>query len=85
MSHRIVKAKFVRRSLCKCGFPVLRDNVPLGKIYSVYPESVQPFVYFCGGCHLLNQWAVIWAEDGVVEPGWLPLGIFELDEGLEES
>lgn len=79
---RRVKAKYVRRSVCECGFPALHDSVPLGKIYTVYPDTVRNGGILCGGCGARTDLQLIDADDVGGRIGTLPLGIFEFDEGL---
>jgi hypothetical protein len=79
---RAVKAKYVKRSVCDCGFPTLEESVPLGKVYTVYPDSVSPGAILCGGCGSKFPVKFIDADDVGGRIGALPLDIFELDEGL---
>lgn len=75
-----VKAKYVKKSLCSsnCTFPILGDHVPLGKLYTVYPETKEPFRLRCGGCGTWTPVQCVLA-DSPNGPAWLPLGIFELE------
>ena len=77
-SHVIVRAKFVRLSVCPCGFPALSESIPLGKVYEVYSVPVQ-VAMICGGCKTSLHIPMV----AVAKPGrgLLPHGIFEFDEG----
>jgi hypothetical protein len=77
-----VSTKYVRTSACECGFPVMNADVPLGKIYRVYPESIEHGKLRCGGCGKISPCDLILADDGVKPMGWLMLAILELDEGI---
>lgn len=81
---RKVKAKYVKRSICECGFPIMRESVPLGKLYLVYPDSVTGGAVLCGGCGSKFPVRLILADDeqSCRSIGAVPLEIFELDEGL---
>lgn len=73
-----VKAKLVRRGVCDCGYPAIRETVPLGKLYLVYPATVARGTLNCGGCHKEFPIDVIAAEP----EGLMFLGLLELDEGV---
>jgi hypothetical protein len=72
-----VNAKYVNLSSCECGYPALHEEVPLGKIYRVFPDSIAHGKILCGGCRRVSACPIISTEDG----GWLPLGILELGAG----
>jgi len=71
---------YQRYSICECGFPILNDGIPLGRVYEVDEESVRGGVNMrCGGCgNVLMNLSVIDAREepsGRFAP--LPLAIFE--------
>lgn len=75
-----MKAKYVKRSICSCGFPALNEKVPLGTMYEVTNDTIidQEFTFICGGCH--KRWPVEAVEvvrEGAERPGYLPKEIFE--------
>lgn len=80
MIHR---AQFARYSLCDCGFPVLAESIPLGKIYRVYPANTKTATMVCGGCgiEITGKW--IYALDERGHPGYIPIDILEIDEKPE--
>jgi hypothetical protein len=77
-----VKAKFVRYSVCICGFPIL--DVPLGTEYEVDPRDTTPCTVICGGCGKHNQVTAIWVFSRTGErPGYMPKDIFEFLDQTE--
>lgn len=39
-----------RLSLCPCGYTVLHDHIPLGRVYHVDVADAQAYGMRCGGC-----------------------------------
>jgi hypothetical protein len=77
-----LKAIYSHRSLCPCGHPALRDDVPLGTVYEVNPARKAMFVFCCGGCgHCIDLPGIYVEARGKGSGGYLPSGIFEIDEG----
>lgn len=76
-----VQAKYVKYSVCECGFPALKVGTPMGKLYTAETESVRPISMQCGGCGKILDLKFITVSDGVQRPGPLPIDIFEFDEG----
>lgn len=37
---RIAKRAYSNFSICECGYPALRESVPLGKVYEVDEDSI---------------------------------------------
>lgn len=80
----MVNAKYVRYSICECGFPILSESIPLGQLYIADPQNTKWGKFGCGGCGKIIEVhciAVYRVGSGML-PGYLPLEIFELDEGL---
>ena len=77
-------AKFVKYSICECGFPILSEDVPLGTVYVVHPDERECGRFRCGGCgKIIEAIPCIVAESRAGgRPGFLPAEIFEIDEGL---
>jgi len=79
-----MKAKFIKYSICICGFPILGDDVPLGKEYEVDTRDTTPCTVICGGCGKENQVMAIWVFSRAGErPGYLPRDIFEFPDQTE--
>jgi hypothetical protein len=74
----MIAATYARRSVCACGFPVLKESVPMGKSYQVSPESIIHGGILCGGCGQKTCCDLIQTADG----GWLPIGILELEGSM---
>jgi len=75
-----MKAKFVRYSICICGFPILGDEIPIGTVYEVDPGNTTPVTVLCGGCGKQNEMTAIWVFSRAGErPGYLPRDIFEIE------
>ncbi len=48
--------KLARLSICPCGFPVLRDDIPLGTVYTVDTATIRKgFTYRCGQCGAIQE------------------------------
>jgi hypothetical protein len=68
---------YATKSICSCGDSVLRDDISLGRIYEVRPDSRDWMVYQCGACGVHRPVEVIDVRDdasGQFRP--LPFGIF---------
>lgn len=51
MENKLVKAILTRLSICDCGFPLLKEDIPLGTEYNVHPHTIRKgMTYICGGC-----------------------------------
>ncbi len=72
-----MKVLYVKKSLCPCGFPVLSDGIPLGKVYDVEPIVTEPMTLICGGCKQEIKVKAIWVYGEL--QGFLPSEIFDLD------
>jgi len=77
-------AKFVKRSICECGFPVLAVDVPVGRTYTIRPEDTRELEMICGGCatRIRRTWVYVEGYGPGHQSGYLPVEIFEIDEGL---
>lgn len=73
----------VRESVCSCGFPALKTDVPLGTRYTVDLDSVTyDYSMRCGGCGKKLRLQTIWAmKRGDRLGGYLPAELFELPSG----
>ena len=82
-----MKAIFVRYSMCICGYPMMKDSIPIGTVYEVNENRTAPFTWRCGGCHKIQTVTGIWVLPREGQPessaGLLPLEIFELEKGKE--
>lgn len=76
---RKATAVYVKKSIC-CGDSVLYKDIPLGRTYTVYPDSVGPGDYCCGACGKCFPVPIILTENSDGTDGWLPLGIFEIGQ-----
>lgn len=76
-----VWAKTVRRGICECGYPVLEESVPLGKMYLVDPNTIGPGRIGCGGCGKITACDLIevW-DEGAGRQATMPLGVLQLGE-----
>lgn len=72
------KAKFIKYSVCICGFPILSDTIPLGTEYEVDLNDTPDCTVICGGCGKHNPVKTVWVFSRAGEhPGYLPMEIFE--------
>lgn len=74
-----MKTLVIKLSICKCGFPVLKDSIGLGAEYEVIPGSEYPFTMICGGCGTPIPCRGIFVKaKGESHGGYLPKDIFDL-------
>lgn len=69
--------KLVKKTICPCGGSVLWDDIPLGKVYKIHPETLKHNWNFgCGDCGNIIKVSVVDADndDGTVGP--LPVDLF---------
>jgi hypothetical protein len=72
-----VKAKFKKLSICRCGFPILDEAVPIGTIYEVDVNRTEQMTVICGGCGSGIAVNAIWVDArGTQKAGFMPLEIF---------
>jgi hypothetical protein len=77
----LLNKKLARLSLCSCGFPTLKLDIPLGQIYQVprYNLSGVEDKLICGGCgNTTIVHSIIAIRDG--HKGWLPMELFDWDK-----
>lgn len=82
----------IKLSICTCGFTTLNDDIPLGAIYPVIPETVRGgFGYKCGGCGTIFpdiEYVQTGPRDigtGAFSPGplrYLPAALFGLSKNV---
>jgi hypothetical protein len=76
-----VWAKYVKRSVCECGFPALHEDVEMGKLYLVDPATVRPGRMFCGGCRKIIDCDLIEVWDqGAGRQATMPAGLLQIGE-----
>lgn len=78
---RIVRAKLVRTSACECGALSVNEDVPLGKEYRAFPDTMRKRHWQCVPCGRDHHSNVVLVDDGVKPIGWLFADLFEFDEG----
>jgi hypothetical protein len=74
-----VQVKLIKVSVCLCGFRIVNDDVPLGKVYTIDLSRLHDAVgtgVMCGGCGKRIETSLVWTEDAE-KPGYLPREIFE--------
>lgn len=74
-----VKATYTKKSICKCGFTVLKDEVPIGTEYHVVPSPSYPVIFECGGCGGAQTVKAIEVAEGNGS-GLLPAEIFTISK-----
>ncbi len=80
------KAKLIKLSICKCGFPLLKDEIKLGAIYKVDPDRRGGGTITCGGCGTVIPCEMIWTfHRDSTKSGWLPEQIFTLQSNQHEK
>lgn len=70
-------------SICECGYPALKECIPLGKVYDVDEAMVRGgYTFICGGCRKTHSDVkVIFARDDCGGFYPMPLGVFEPPRG----
>lgn len=72
-----MKTKLVKLSVCDCGFPALKETIPLGTDYEVEPDRKQECVWICGGCKKQRDVTCVWVfRRGASDAGYLPADLF---------
>ncbi len=74
--HEIAVAVYSHKSVCSCGFPLLKESVPLGKRYTVVVDTIGKGTLKCGGCGATSSLPCLHAADGTGFYSALPVGIF---------
>lgn len=74
-------AKYTNKSVCECGYTFMKEDVPLGKVYKVVPESITKLTFMCGQCYGIQYDidCILASEEGGTL-GYLPLAIFETEK-----
>lgn len=81
-----MKAPVKKLSICPCGFPVLKTDIPLGTFYEVNPFDIMPIIWTCGGCQAKQNGIAVrvgarYCDDvPIYMPGWLPIEIFGIEK-----
>lgn len=75
-----VTARYVKKSLCACGFPVLEDHIAFGQKYTIQIPGNSGTLR-CGGCQAMIPVTLVWAtRPGIEDAGELPLEIFKVQK-----
>jgi hypothetical protein len=73
-----MKVKLERLSVCVCGFPTLKETIPLGTEYEVDSSRVENLGFICGGCGRKFDVAAIFVHSRTGGAGgYVPKQIFE--------
>lgn len=67
---QIVEAVAVRRGICGCGYSLLRDEIPLGRVYRLDVDVTEPGLCFCPGCNSIHALLLVLCVGDSVG-GWL--------------
>lgn len=72
-------AKYVKYSVCSCGFPILSESVEIGTLYDIDTTKIRFLSLQCGGCKsIIRNLPCIWVEArGSSKAGYLPVEIFQ--------
>lgn len=66
-----------RLSVCTCGFPCLKDNIPLGQEYEIDPAIKTDFIFTCGSCGAQFRISAVYVHGrGDGRGGFLPEELF---------
>lgn len=75
-----MKVSLVKLSVCPCGFPTLKETIPLGTKYTVDPAHTCEAVLVCGGCKQETKVRCVYVSGrNGSAGGWLPEDIFGLE------
>lgn len=73
----------LRLSACDCGFTTLKDEIPLGTVYTIDTGTVRRGTYRCGGCQKTTTMDMVRASQ-ILRPELpmmpLPVILFEKEE-----
>ena len=81
ISPAIAIGHLERRSICSCGYSLLREEAPIGKEYNVDLKSVRWAKFQCGGCGNVLEIRICdtWDAFGV---NWFVLDVLDLDRAI---
>lgn len=80
---RFTLRRYINRSICACGETVLREDVPLGKIYDCDEGHIESATYVCGGCDTPMRIQTINVKDDSGSYRPLPLDLFGPPEAIQ--
>lgn len=81
-----MNARLKQLSICACGYPALREEIPLGTEYDLKWHATATFSWRCGGCGERQSIIGVWVESrNGGKPGYLPVELFEKVEGEEHD
>jgi hypothetical protein len=72
-----VPMKLVRRSVCSCGYPVVQDFTPDGKVYDIEAWTALPYQMKCGGCGAILQVTVAFVIEEKRRIGKMVIDVME--------
>ena len=67
---------YIKKSLCKCGYSVLNDEIKLGQKYKVDTSRRGKGAFICGQCNKEVEITLIQATRDNSAWGWIPAEIF---------
>jgi len=81
LSPALVLGSLERRDVCPCGFGFVKDDVPIGRQYSVDTKSVRWGKFQCGGCGRILEVRLVdvWDKFGAT---WFILDVLDLDRAI---
>jgi hypothetical protein len=82
--RNLVTVELKRRSICPCGFGVLKDEIQIGVRYRIDMNSRRRgFTYVCGGCSRVHENVEVVDATQLLNPCWflapLPYGLFSTE------
>lgn len=75
----LVTLRLAKLSVCPCGFPLLKDGIPLGQLYTGEVDRLMDnFILICGGCGRIMKKTGIWTSRPGARDGFLPIDAFDI-------
>lgn len=72
-----MKVTLAKLSACPCGFPLLREDIPLGAEYEIEPDVRIINTLICGGCKTQYLLPCVFVHhENPKKAGWLPECVF---------
>jgi hypothetical protein len=87
VSPKLFPGTLLLKSVCDCGMPVLKDDVPIGKEYVCDLNSVRWARWRCDGCGKVTDIRLIDVHSPMafVPIQWFLLDMLDLDAGIPRS
>lgn len=81
-SAQLIIGRLERRNVCACNFSFVKEDVPIGKEYTLDLKSVRWAKFQCFGCGKTSEVRVIDVWEQGSKPTWTVLDLLDLDRAI---